>query len=63
MKLREQQESWIDLKKKQLDQIAKDKGSITQQINYLSKKNEKLLLQKSKMEDNKNVKMKIANFI
>lgn len=29
----------------------------------ISKKNEKLSLQKSKMDDNKNLKMKINNFI
>ena len=37
--------------------------NISNEITEITKKNDKLSLQKSKMEDNKDLKMKISNFI
>lgn len=53
----------IELKEVQLANIDKEKKAIGDLITSIGKKNDKLNLQKSKMDDNKNLKMKINNFI
>ena len=53
----------IELKEMQLVNVENEKKTITDMITLMTKKNDKLFLQKSKMDDNKNLKMKINNFI
>lgn len=53
----------IELKEIQLQNVEKEKRDITEMISTITKRNDKLSLQKSKMDDNKNLKMKINNFI
>ena len=53
----------IELKEVQLANIDNEKKAIGDLITSIGKKNDKLSLQKSKMDDNKNLKMKINNFI
>lgn len=43
--------------------IDNEKKAVGDLITSIGKKNDKLSLQKSKMDDNKNLKMKISNFI
>ncbi len=53
----------IALKKVQILNVDKEKLLISNSITNIQKTNDKLSLQKSKMDDNKNLKMKISNFI
>lgn len=53
----------IELKETQLVNVENEKKAISDMITAIGKKNDKLSLQKSKMDDNKNLKMKINNFI
>lgn len=63
LQLKEQYKKDISTKKVQLEVVKKEKKDLTNMITEVQNKNEKLTLQKSKMDDNKNLKMKINNFI
>ena len=53
----------IEDKLKQIDSVNKEMVEISNSITQTTRINGKLSLQKSKMDDNKNFKMKIKNFI
>ena len=53
----------IDLKKIQILNGIKEKEDLSNFITKIQKKNDRLAMQKSKMDDNKKFKMKIGNFI
>lgn len=53
----------IELKETQLVNVDAEKKIISDTITEIGKRNDKLSLQKSKMDDNKDLKMKINYFI
>lgn len=53
----------IEFKKIQIQNGIKEKEDLSNLITKIQKKNDRLAMQKSKMDDNKKFKMKIGNFI